>query len=55
MADRPATRRVARCVSPVVACSELFTLLGGGRVRAKNESLFDRAAGVDVAADDAAG
>lgn len=47
--------RWTRRVRIVVVCAEFVKTIGGGRMRARSESLFDRAQGVGVAADDAAG
>jgi hypothetical protein len=56
--NHDAINRVAthsRCVRIVVVCSEFIKGLSGGRMRAQSESIFDRAQGVGVTADDAAG
>jgi len=55
LANRVYTSTFARRVRIVVVCPDLFNPEGGGRMRARSESLFDRAQGMGVAADDAAG
>jgi hypothetical protein len=49
------TVALSRRVRIVVVCSEFVSVIGGGRMRARSESLFDRAQGVGFAADDATG
>jgi hypothetical protein len=53
--NKKACEERTRRVRIVVVCPDLFNPEGGGRMRARSESLFDRAQGMGVAADDAAG